>query len=90
MKKRRKGYPHTSDVMEAIMELLSDEAYIKPELFYDKVKARLEDKGFITSYLTVKRVWKIYEEMVRKGKIYDVLGVVEGYNPCNEDYDDLA
>ena len=89
MKKRKKGYPHTSDVMEAIMELLSDEAYVKPELFYDKVKAKLEDKGFITSYLTVKRVWKIYEEMVKKGKIYDVLGVIEGYG-LNEDYDNLT
>ena len=90
MKKRRKGYPHTSDVMEAIMEILSDEVYVKPELFYDKVKAKLEDKGFKTSYLTVKRVWRVYEEMVRKGRIYDALGVVEGYGFDEEGYDELS
>ncbi|MHC1600890.1 MAG: hypothetical protein ACXQTI_02995 [Candidatus Nezhaarchaeales archaeon] len=90
MKKRKKGYPHTSDVMEAIMEILSDEVYVKPELFYDKVKAKLEDKGFKTSYLTVKRVWRVYEEMVRKGRIYDALGVVEGYGFDEEGYDELS
>ncbi len=90
MKKRKKGYPHTSDVMEAIMEILSDDVYVKPELFYDKVKAKLEDKGFKTSYLTVKRVWRIYEEMVRKGRIYDALGVVEGYGFDKEGYDELS
>lgn len=78
--KRRKGYPHTSDIMEAIMDVLSKEVYVKPEQFYDKVKAKLEDRGFNTSYMTVKRVWRAYEEMVRKGRIYDVLGVVEQYD----------
>ena len=90
MKKRKKGYPHTSDVMEAIMEILSDEVYVKPELFYDKVKAKLEDKGFKTSYLTVKRVWRVYEEMVRKGRIYDALGVVEGYGFDEEGYNESS
>jgi len=80
MKKRRKGYPHTSDIMEAIMDVLAKEVYVKPEQFYDKVKAKLEDRGFNTSYMTVKRVWRAYEEMVRKGRIYDVLGVVEQYD----------
>ena len=78
--KRRKGYPHTSDIMEAIMDVLAKEVYVKPEQFYDKVKAKLEDRGFNTSYMTVKRVWRAYEEMVRKGRIYDVLGVVEQYD----------
>ena len=80
MKRRRKGYPHTSDIMEAIMDVLAKEVYVKPEQFYDKVKAKLEDRGFNTSYMTVKRVWRAYEEMVRKGRIYDVLGVVEQYD----------
>jgi hypothetical protein len=66
--------------MEAIMDVLSKEVYVKPEQFYDKVKAKLEDRGFNTSYMTVKRVWRAYEEMVRKGRIYDVLGVVEQYD----------
>ncbi|MCS7139200.1 MAG: hypothetical protein N3F04_01795 [Candidatus Nezhaarchaeota archaeon] len=76
---RRKGYPHNSDIVETIMEVLSDEIFTKPESFYDKVRARLEDKGFNTAYLTVKRVWRVYEEMVRKGMIHDVLDVIEDY-----------
>lgn len=76
---RSKGYPHTSDIAEAIMEVLANEVYVKPEQFYDKVRSRLKAKGFKTSYMTVKRVWRVYEEMVRKGRIYDVLGVVEDH-----------
>lgn len=76
---RKKGYPHTSDIVEAIMEILANEVYVKPEQFYDKVRTKLEAKGFKTSYMTIKRVWRVYEEMVRKGRVYDVLGVVEGY-----------
>ncbi|MEM2362423.1 MAG: hypothetical protein QXP47_01895 [Candidatus Nezhaarchaeales archaeon] len=75
---RRKGYPNTSDIEEAIIEVLTNED-IKPAQFYDKVKAKLETKGFKTVYMTIKRVWRIYEGMVRKGRMYDVLGVVEGY-----------
>jgi len=81
---RRRGYPHVSDIMEAIMEVLAKEVYVKPDQFYDKVKAKLEDKGFNTSYVTVKRVWRAYEEMVRKGRIYDVLDVVK---QCDADRD---
>ncbi|MEM4575919.1 MAG: hypothetical protein QW701_00505 [Candidatus Nezhaarchaeales archaeon] len=80
--KRKKGYPHTSDVIRTIMKVLADESYVKPESFYDKVKAKLEAEGFKTSYLTIKRVWRTYEEMVTKGIIYDVLNVVK----C-KDYD---
>jgi len=87
--KRRRGYPHTSDVMEAIMDVLADEAYVRPDEFYDKVKAKLEKRGFNTSYMTVKRVWRVYEEMVRKGRIYDVLDVVEQYD-TEEHYDELG
>lgn len=75
--KRKKGYPHTSDVIKAIMKVLADESYVKPESFYDKVKAKLEAEGFKTSYLTIKRVWRIYEEMVMRRIIYDVLNVVK-------------
>ncbi len=86
--KRRKGYPHNSDIMEAIMDLLAKEVYVRPEQFYEKVKAKLEDEGFNTSYTTVKRVWRLYEEMVRKGRIYDALGVVERSDV--EDLDELG
>ncbi|MCQ5336911.1 MAG: hypothetical protein NO475_01780 [Candidatus Methanomethylicia archaeon] len=77
MKKRKKGYPHNSNIMEIIMEILNKEIFIKPEDFYDKVKAKLEEKGFKTSFLTTKRVWRIYEEMVKKKIIYDFLEVMK-------------
>lgn len=86
---RRKGYPHTSDIMEAIIEVLADEGYMKPEHFYDKVRAKLEAKGFKTSYMTIKRVWRVYEEMVKRGRMYDVLDVVEDYKKdLNEEKSD--
>jgi hypothetical protein len=77
MKKRKKGYPHNSDIMEIIMEILNKEIFIKPEDFYDKIRAKLEEKGFKTSFLTTKRVWRIYEEMVKKKIIYDFLEVMK-------------
>ncbi|MCQ5341393.1 MAG: hypothetical protein NO483_06825 [Candidatus Methanomethylicia archaeon] len=77
MKKRKKGYPHNSNIMEIIMEILNKEIFIKPEDFYDKIRAKLEEKGFKTSFLTTKRVWRIYEEMVKKKIIYDFLEVMK-------------
>jgi hypothetical protein len=77
MKKRKKGYPHNSDIIEVIMEILNKEIFIKPEDFYDKIRAKLEEKGFKTSFLTTKRVWRIYEEMVKKKIIYDFLEVMK-------------
>lgn len=73
----KKKYPHNRDIMKAIMEVLSKEILIKPSELYDKVKANLEDKDFNTSLLNVKRLWSVYEEMVRKGMICDVLLVIE-------------
>ncbi|RLF11079.1 MAG: hypothetical protein DRJ62_04170 [Thermoprotei archaeon] len=81
---KRRSYPHLSDIAEAIYEVLSRE-FVKPQLFYDKVKLKLEEKGFCTIHVTVKRVWRVYEDMVRRGRIYDVLGVVEDYGGY-EDY----
>jgi hypothetical protein len=77
MKKRKKGYPHNSDIMKVIMEISNKEIFIKPEDFYDKIRAKLEEKGFKTSFLTTKRVWRIYEEMVKKKIIYDFLEVMK-------------
>jgi hypothetical protein len=77
MKKRKKGYPHNSDIIEVIMEISNKEIFIKPEDFYDKIRAKLEEKGFKTSFLTTKRVWRIYEEMVKKKIIYDFLEVMK-------------
>ncbi|MDH5806704.1 MAG: hypothetical protein QXW62_02700 [Candidatus Methanomethylicaceae archaeon] len=73
----KKKYPHNSDIMKAIIEVLSKEILIKPSEFYDKVKENLENKDFNTSLLNEKRLWRVYEYMVYKGMIYDVLFVIK-------------
>ncbi len=73
----KKPYPKNKDVQDAIMEVLSKEIIEHPEFFPDYVYKRLEEKGFYTKLLTVKRIWKIYEEMVKKKWLYDVLDVVK-------------
>lgn len=73
----KKKYPHNSDIMKAIMEVLSREIFIKPDELYDKVKENLENKDFNTSLLNVKRLWRVYEQMVRKGMMNNVLSVIE-------------
>lgn len=50
---------------------------LKPEDLPDRVRRVLEERGFYTGLVTDKRVWRIYETLVRRGRIYDVLGVVQ-------------
>ena len=75
-KGRKKPYPHNLDIEEAIKEVLAKKPHIHPLDFPDEVRKKLQEKGFHTGLVSGKRIWKIYEEMVRKGRIYDVLGVV--------------
>ena len=82
MGRRRKGkkpYPCNTEIQEAILEVLSKKPYIHPLDFTDEVKKVLQERGFFTGLVTAKRIWRLYEEMVRKGRIYDILGVVGGY-----------
>jgi|FaiFalDrversion2_1042247.scaffolds.fasta_scaffold95074_1 hypothetical protein len=72
----KKGYPRNEDVREAIIEALS-KFFDHPSLFPYAVYEILESKGFNTKYLSYKRIWRLYEEMVKKGKIYDVLNVIK-------------
>lgn len=72
----KKPYPRDGDVQKAIIEAISINPLVKPIEFCDEVKRVLEDKGFYTGLLTIKRIWRIYEKMVKKGVIYDYLDVV--------------
>ncbi len=76
---RKLPYPHNKDIEEAIRRVIAKKPYLRPEEFYDEVIRELREMGFYPGLVTVKRVWRIYEEMVRKGRIPDVLGVVPGY-----------
>lgn len=73
----KKPYPKNSDIRNAIIEVLSRDIIEHPDSFPEHVYRKLEDKGFYTGLLTVKRIWRIYEEMVRKKWLDDVLGVIE-------------
>jgi hypothetical protein len=81
-RRRRRGkkpYPHNGDILNAMVKLFSREPFIKPLDFPDKVRAELEREGFYVGLVSDRRIWRIYEEVVRRGFLYDYLGVVVGY-----------
>ena len=73
---RKKPYPSNRDIVEAIREALATKHIEHPDEFPDAVIEVLEERGFETRHVTVKRIWRLYETMVRKGVIRDELGVL--------------
>lgn len=80
----KKPYPRNDDIAEAILEVVGIPT-LKPEDLPDRVRRVLEERGFYTGLVTDKRVWRIYETLVRRGRIYDVLGVVQGLGEEKEE-----
>ncbi len=74
---RKKPYPSSRDIVEAVIEAIRRfEGH--PDEFPDFVIEILKSKGFETRHVTVKRIWRTYETLVRRGVIGDRLGVVYG------------
>lgn len=73
---RKKPYPHNNDILNAMLRVFSREPFVKPIDFPDKVREELEKEGFYVGLVSTKRIWRIYEEAVRRGFIYDYLNVV--------------
>jgi hypothetical protein len=73
---RKKNYPTSRDIVETVKEIALTVRGIHPHDFPEIVLQALRDKGFDTSYVTVKRIWRTYEKLVREGVIPDTLGVV--------------
>ncbi len=72
----RARFPCSRDIVYAVIEA-SHRAYgIHPDDFPDLVYSILHKKGFSTKYVTVKRIWRVYESLVRRRVIDDVLHVV--------------
>ncbi|NPA04771.1 MAG: hypothetical protein GXO09_01570 [Crenarchaeota archaeon] len=72
---RRLPYPHGSDIARAVREAAA--MYIgHPDGFPDLVYELLKARGFYTGFVTVKRIWRTYERLVKKGVMRDVLGVI--------------
>ncbi len=73
----KKPYPSSRDILEAVKEAAMRFYAIHPQDFPDIVLEILESKGFDVRHVTVKRIWRIYEKLVREGRMPDTLGVVE-------------
>ncbi len=76
----RQKHPHNKDVMNAIRSIIHGCFLVEPQVFYEVVIDKLSKEGFNIKHITVKRVWRVYEEMVRKKIIDDVLSVVKVKN----------
>ncbi len=72
----KKPYPSNRDIVEAIRYVLASRFIEHPDEFPDAVIEVLEERGFETRHVTVKRIWRLYETLVRKGVIRDELGVL--------------
>lgn len=75
-KRRRPKYPSNKDISEAIIRALNH-PIIDPQNFYETVLAELRGKGLYPGLVTPKRVWRIYEEMVKRKILYDIFNVVK-------------
>jgi len=79
-KRRRRGlkkpYPRREDIADAILRVLAKKPHIHPSDLVEEVKVELESLGFYAGLVNAKRVWSIYEEWVKTGRMYDYLGVL--------------
>jgi hypothetical protein len=73
-------YSRNEDVREAIIEALSN-YFDHPAYFPHAVYEVLINKKFDVKYLSYKRIWRLYEDMVKKGKIVDILDVLTSSPP---------
>jgi hypothetical protein len=74
--KRKKPFPSSRDIVEAVKEAALIARGIHPDEFPDLVFRILEERGFDTRFVTIKRIWRTYENLVRRGVIPDTLHVV--------------
>ena len=72
---RKKPYPTGRDIARAVVTAVAT-FYGHPDDFPSFVLELLESEGFDVRHVTVKRIWRMYEELVRRRVIGDRLGVV--------------
>jgi hypothetical protein len=73
----RRPYPHNKDIAEAIARVISRNEALDPLEFPGEVREELGRMGFFPGLVSAKRIWRIYEEMVRRGWIVDRLDVLD-------------
>ncbi len=75
-RKKKTRYPSSRDIVEAVIIVAKTFRASSPEEYPDAVLEYLQEKGYDTRHVTVKRIWRTYEKLVREGVISDYLGVV--------------
>lgn len=78
-RQRRRGklkLPSNREIAEAVIEAARSWGG-SPDDFPDAVRSLLEEWGYDTRYVNERRIWRIYETLVRRGVMRDSLGVVE-------------
>jgi hypothetical protein len=74
--KRKVKLPSSRDLAEIVAEAALQARGIDPAEFPEIVIQMLEERGFYTKYVNEKRIWRVYESLVRRRVIPDTLGVV--------------
>lgn len=74
-RRRRKRYPTSRELAEVVVRAVAL-FYGHPDEFPDFVYKLLREDGFDTEYVTIKRIWRTYEALVRRGVVGDRLGVL--------------
>ncbi len=75
--KSRVRYPSSKDIVEAVKVAAERARGVHPHDFPEIVYRVLEEWGFSTKFVTIKRIWRTYETLVLRGIIRDVLNVVK-------------
>jgi len=68
--KEKVQFPSSRDIVEAMKAAsLVSKGGIHPDEFPEVVANMLREKGFDTRFVSAKRVWKVYENLVERGII---------------------
>jgi len=82
-RKSKRPYPHNKDIVEAMRKVLVESPWVPPLDFVDRVKEELRREGFYVGLVNARRIWRLYEEQVRRKLMPDVLNVIsrgDSYN----------
>ena len=75
-RKSKARYPSSRDIVNAVIEAAHMGRSMHPNDFPELVITLLQSRGFDTRHVTEKRIWRTYENLVRRGVISDSLGVL--------------
>jgi len=70
-------YPRNKDIEKAILHVLNSYATLSPQEFVPVVKHELARRGFFVGLVTEKRIWRLYEKLVKEGTTLDYLDVIK-------------